>query len=239
MSEVTLNKKDKLIDSNNYLRDNLHLASQSKVRSDSMSQTSVSRGKPLIMFSGSSEVKGKTTMLSKLFTNESFNICSSKSNPIHKTSVDLVYLSSKQNVNYHILDIHGKINNPYYQYCTNTRASRMDCLVSLSSLCHCVVIQITQNQLRGSSKVKKFLNNFKKPKEKFTIESLISNKAKDVTLFYQKIKVSYTINFGPFFVFCLFYCVKHEKRETQQRKKKTTKQNIIGDGELACRVGYP
>ena len=191
MSEINLNMKSKTVDCHGYLRDNLHLSSQSKVRSDSMSQTSVTRNKPLIMFVGSSQVKGKSTVLSKLYKNESFNICQNKTNPIHLTSVDLVYLSEKQKVNYHILDVHGKINNPYFQYCTNNQASRMDCLVSLSSLCHCVVVEITEEQLRKSGKVRKFLGEYKEPKEKFTIVSLISDKkAKDVALFHEKIQVS-------------------------------------------------
>ena len=74
----------------------------------------------------------------------------------------------------------------------------MDCLVGLSSLSHCVVLEITQSQLRGTNKVKNFLTKYEKPHQNFTIESLISSKntrkkvgGNDILQFYKKIKVSY------------------------------------------------
>ena len=176
-----------------YLRDNLHLSSQSKVRSDGMSQTSTSRNKPLILFVGSEQVSGKTTMLTKLYPNQQFNTCDGKRTPLHDTSIDLIYLSDLQKVNYHILDVHGKINDPYYDYCTKNLANRTDCLFSLASLCHCVLLEITQKQLRNSKKVKNFLQKNKQPKEKFTVESLVSEKnARDIISFYQRIRVKNT-----------------------------------------------
>ena len=196
MSEIIIKKNENANNNNvitdGYLRDNLHLASQSKLRRDGMSQSSTSRNKPLIMFIGSDKVNGKTTMLNKLFPSQQFYICQNeKATPLHKSSVDLVYLSDLNNVNYHILDVHGKINNPYYEYCTKNFGNRLDCLVSLSTLCDCVILEITQKQLRKTKKVKNFLQKHEKPKDKFTIGSLVSDKyASDIISLYKRIQVT-------------------------------------------------
>ena len=211
MSEIVFSKNAPLY-VQGYLRDNLHLASQSKVRSDGMSQTSVSRSKPLIMFIGSSQVQGKTTMLSKLYQSaekeEMFNVCKKKSNPIHKTSIDLIYLPDLFELNYHILDVHGNINDPYYNYCTNNKASRLNCLLGLSSLCHGVIIEITEKQTKihnkkGKNKLKTFVTTGKKPKDaefKFTFDTIVNkNKAEDAVSLYDQIKVTF------FRLNCLFW----------------------------------
>ena len=67
---------------------------------DSKSQTNISRNKPLIMFLGSNQVKGKSTMLQRLFENQKFNVMDNNdidfgTSPtiLHNNSVDLVYLN--------------------------------------------------------------------------------------------------------------------------------------------------
>ena len=188
MSEIIVIKNensnnDTIIDG--YLRDNSHLSSQSTLRRDGMSQTSTSRNRHLIMFIGSDKVNGKTPMLKKLFSNQQFNVCENeKATPLHKSSVDLVYLSDLNNVNYHILDVHGKINNSYYEYSTKNFGNRLDFLFR-------VVLEITQKQLRKTKKVKNFSQKHEKPKDKFTIGSLVSDKDASVIIsLYRRIQVT-------------------------------------------------
>ena len=185
------------IEFSGYLRDNLHLASQSKVRCDNKTQSTILRNKPLVLFVGSSQVKGKSSILEKLYPNQQFNVCNNKSNPLHNTSVDLVFLPQRHNVNYHLLDVHGAINDSYFSLCSNNGASsvsKMDCLVGLSSLCQVVVVQITMSQLAKSPKMKKFLNNGKIPKTKFTMDKVVSGKtAADAVYFQKRIQVKLEI----------------------------------------------
>ena len=199
---------DSRIKFDGYLRDNLHLASQSKVRCDNMTQSSILRNKPLIMFVGSSQVNGKSSMLEKLYQQQTFNIRNSKkTNPLHETSVDLIFLPQRQKVNYHILDVHGSIDDSCFNLCSsnnngnnnndnddknknNDGISKMDCLVGLSSLCQVIILEITQGQLKTSTKMKNFLTKRKVPKTKFTIETVVHAKnGLDVVKFYKKIQV--------------------------------------------------
>ena len=209
-----------------YLRDNLHLASQSKVRCDTMTQSAVLRNKPLIMFVGSLQVKGKSSMLGKLYKKQSFNtVEKNKPNPLHETSVDLIYLSQRQNVNYHVLDVHGAINDSRFGLCSTNNnndnndnnngtnhnsnnndngTSKMDCLVGLSSLCQVIIIEITQSQLKSGPKMKNFLTKRKIPKTKFQMENVISGKtASDALNFYQRIIVKHFV-FIMHVPFCIF-----------------------------------
>ena len=118
-SHINSNNSNVTIDFDGYLRDNLHLASQSKVRCDTMTQSAVLRNKPLIMFVGSSQVKGKSSMLEKLYIKQEFNtVGDNKSNPLHETSVDLIFLPQRQQVDYHILDVHGSINDSRFSLCS-------------------------------------------------------------------------------------------------------------------------
>ena len=190
MNEVSYDKDKNYFEVNGYIRDNLHTASQAKVRSDSMSQGIVSRNKPLVMFLGSNETKGKTTMLNSLYQRQKFSIFGKQSNPLHKTSVDLIYILDRNEKDYHVLDVHGSVNDLYFNYCSNNKTSRMNCLVSLSSLCHCIVIQITQNQLSDKPSVQNFLTKGTKPKKGFKFEKLVSgSKAPEIVKLYKMLQV--------------------------------------------------
>ena len=236
-NDETSNVSTSSVKFDGYLRDNLHLASQSKVRCDSMTQSSILRNKPLVIFIGSSQVNGKSSMLEKLYQKQTFNIRNSeKTNPLHETSVDLIFLPQRQMVNYHILDVHGPIDDSCFNLCSNNNnnnnnnknnknnndgISKIDSLVGLSSLCQVIILEITQGQLKASTKKKtkkkqkknakkktkkqtekqteleNFLTNPKVPKTKFTIETVVcEEKALDLVNFYKRVQVE-------LFYFCL------------------------------------
>ena len=189
-----------------YMRDILHLTSQSKVISDGMNQTSIGRDCPLVMFLGSNEVKGKSSFLKEMFDptdlSLSFNITShSGLTPLHLSSVDLIHLPKQYETNYHILDVHGRINDPLISKCTNNKMTRLDLLVSLAFLCHCIVIQINKSEFRSKSLKKCDKNNF-------VLTDLINqkkNKAKEIIEFYEKLKVWLLLHFFSAFVFVYFF----------------------------------
>ena len=180
-----------VIEYDSYIRDIIHLASQSKLLSDGMStsQTSGDRDKPLVMFIGSNNVNGKSSMLAQLFdingkeNNDLFNVSPNsdklKSTPLHNTSVDLVYLARSYQVNYHILDVHGKMNDKLFNACTNYKLTRIDALSRLVSLtCHCLVVEITIKDLSSSKK------------RQFALTSIISKKRKELKTFLNQVQVS-------------------------------------------------
>ena len=200
-NETSTNTYDVNVDY--YIRDTLHLASCSKLMNDSKSQTNISRNKPLIMFVGSDEVIGKSTMLQHLFEGQKFNAFSgeneidsgSEATVLHNNSVDLVYLKDSHNCNYHILDVHGSINDPFFEHCSRAQSgnksegesmSRMSALLALASLCDCVVIQIHKSQLTSNVEPKK------RTGEVFSVKSLISqNTGKRILKFVSNLKVSH------------------------------------------------
>ena len=171
------------VDIDSYVRDTLHLSSQSKLIRDGMCQTELSRNKGLILFVGSNQVKGKSSMLKRIFDNVTFNVCE-KATPLHDTSVDVIYLPDQYECNYHILDVHGRINDPYFNNCNPNCSSRMDYIASLASLAHCVVIQINISQLNDN------IYSQKKRKDGLTFMELVSDQAHEIIKFYQRIKVS-------------------------------------------------
>ena len=133
-----------------YLRDMLHFASQSKLLHDIKSSMKHNRNKPLVMFVGSKNVRGKSTMLSKLYENGIFNM--NNDTPLHKNSVDLIFLQENKDTmaNYHILDVHGTIDSPFFNDC-GINVSRMSALINLASLCHCIIVEIDKSELTSKS----------------------------------------------------------------------------------------
>ncbi|ETO11543.1 hypothetical protein RFI_25833, partial [Reticulomyxa filosa] len=122
----------------------LRLASHAKMLSDGMSQTEISRNRALVMFIGSNRCEGKSTFLTKLFKTQPFNTCDKKvKNPLHNSSIDIIYLGELHQCSYHILDVHGKITDPFF---SPKSMSRTDVVVQLAKLCHCVVIQVTKRE---------------------------------------------------------------------------------------------
>ena len=193
MNEIYISENN-TIEMKYYLRDNLHLSSQSKVRSDYLSQSTISRNKPLIMFLGSDSVCGKSTLLKKMYDNQIFNIFENvnKSNPLHLTSIDIIYLSDRLECNYHILDIHGKINNPYFIKCSNYKSNRLNCIINLASLSHCIVMQITRNEIKKINQLQEWLLSGKRPPKPLTLNSLIDGKkAINIKKFYKQLKVKF------------------------------------------------
>eukprot|EP01084_Bolivina_argentea_P153966 268430_1 len=150
----TANSDNKYCCNKFYCRDIMYLASQSKVLCDGMSQTEILRDRPLIMFIGSSNTEGKSTLLMNLFDKQRFNILESK-NIVHNTSIDLVYLPERHEANYHIIDVHGVINDTLFHKATNFTVNRINLLTYLASLCHVVVFQITESELNKSMKTSK------------------------------------------------------------------------------------
>ena len=200
MCNIHVTKSNSSVNVNYYLRDTLHLASQSKLMNDVKCQTHISRNKPLIMFIGSDKVNGKSSLLEKVFKNENFNVFGdneidfgTEPSVLHKNSVDLIYLKDQSQCNFHILDVHGSINDPFFQYCSKKEnekmagMSRMGSLVGLASLCHCVVIQIDRSQLTSNVEAKR-----RKKIKEFSVESLISkSKGKNILTFIAKLKVCF------------------------------------------------
>lgn len=168
-----------------YLRDNLHIASQSKLLSDGMSQTEVSRDQPLIMFVGSGKVKGKSSMLNRMYPNQRFNIFDNngKGNALHSTMVDLIYMADYLDLGFHILDVHGKLLDPFFPLCTKSKITRINALMALASLTHGIVIQIHKDELSSKLSKKKQL---KKPLE---ISGIYSKNTKDIVKFVALIDV--------------------------------------------------
>ena len=157
-----------------YVRDILHLASQGKIICDNMNQSDIGHNLPLVMFIGSNNVKYKSTLLTQIY-GKLFNIVEYNRTPLHSTSVDLIYLPKYCKTNYHILDVHGQIDNPFFRYCTNDGMSRIEALVKLAQICHCVVLQIDSSELST-----KFVKKCKKGKkmESFDMNNLIKSKGK-------------------------------------------------------------
>ena len=213
-SNRKLEMKDSNVDNNEttfsidyYLRDILDLASKSKLINDVKSQINSKRNQPLIMFIGSDLVNGKSTMLSTIYPKyKNFNVNNSHDNinnktPLHSSSVDLIFLD-QFDCNYHILDVHGNINDPLFKHCScgnneindSGGIDRIDSLVYLASYCHCVVIQIHQSQLTSIINQNNHSNDILSLK---SIKSLISNKkGKAIRQFVGKLNVS---NFFFFF----------------------------------------
>ena len=190
MNEVYYSNETDNIEMDYYLRDNLHLSSQSKVRSDDFSQSTISRNKPLVMFVGSNKVQGKSTLLSKMYPNQTFSIFenSNKSNPLHESSVDIIYLSDRLECNYHILDVHGKLDNPYFMKCTNNEASRLECIVNLASLCHCIVLEITRDEIPAIDTIEELLSQGAIPPKPLSLDFLMKM-AQNILKFYLGLKV--------------------------------------------------
>ena len=144
VSHSTNSNNNKIIQTDWYLRDILQLASKSKLTEDISSQIKTNRNRPLVMFVGSDMVNGKSYMLSEMYPNQHFNtFCKQRNDnqitPLHKNSVDLIF---SNDTNYHILDVHGSINDPLFEYCSrlgkneNKRGiNRMDALAMVASLC--------------------------------------------------------------------------------------------------------
>ena len=194
------NSNDLLIEAQFYLRDNLYLASQSKFICDGMNQTAIERDLPLVMFLGSNNVQNKSSLLQEIY-GKFFNVVKHNRTPLHSTSVDLIYLPKYIECNYHILDVHGCINDTFFNYCG---CSRIKSLILLAKLCHCVVIQIDSSELSS-----KFVKKCKKGKEfdLFDITTIISEtkgKAKEVVQFYN---VRFFCFLFSFFFFLGFRCV--------------------------------
>eukprot|EP01084_Bolivina_argentea_P007520 14103_1 len=88
-------------------------------------------------------------MLMNLYDTQKFNVLQKK-NSIHNSSIDIVFLPDRHKVNYHIIDVHGKIIDPLFYQCTNGKFSRMNLLTKLASLCHIIVFEINENELGES-----------------------------------------------------------------------------------------
>ncbi|ETO00436.1 hypothetical protein RFI_37008, partial [Reticulomyxa filosa] len=125
-----------------FTRDIFKLASHAKMLSDGISQTEISRNRPLVMFVGSDKCKGKSTLLMQLFEEQPFNVGAQQvKNTLHSSCVDLIFLGEKHKCNYHVIDVHGKLNDPFFLHCTNNKISKIDAIVRLAKFCHCIVLQ--------------------------------------------------------------------------------------------------
>ena len=203
MMEIKTIERDISLDY--YLRDILHLASQSKLISDGMTSNTVERDYPLVMFVGSNNVKqGKSTMLNDMYENMvNFNAIKHNKTPLHSTSVDLIYLPKDCNAKYHILDVHGQIKDPFFMQCVGNNVSRVDILGRLAKLCRCIVLQIDSRKELSTSFVKKCAGGYKF--QKFDINDVISTKkgkGKEILQLYETFKVC--VCFSLFF-FCFFF----------------------------------
>ena len=206
MGELTTgaNNNRNPIEFKSYVRDNFHLASQSKLINDSMNQTESNRNLPLILFVGSDNVSGKSSMLKRLFKDQHFNT-PDKSNPLHKSSIDLVYLPAERlEVNYHVIDVHGGMFDPLFDSSTNgNNFTRFDAVGQLASLTRAVVLQVHVSDLN------KNVHSLNETKP-FTIQTILNNKCKDVIRLYKEIDVCFLLFcFCFFLLFLLFFAHVH------------------------------
>ncbi|ETO36475.1 hypothetical protein RFI_00586, partial [Reticulomyxa filosa] len=102
------------------------------------------------MFVGSDKCKGKSTLLMQLFEEQPFNVGAQQmKNTLHSSCVDLIFLGEKHKCNYHVIDVHGKLNDPFFLHCTNNKISKIDAIVRLAKFCHCIVLQVTKTQFQA------------------------------------------------------------------------------------------